>query len=55
VGFHLFAFQSLVKEDIDIKELWQAAIPFVITDLFRLVIMVAFPIISLWLPQRMFS
>ena len=53
VGFHLFAFKPLVKEDITTKELWQGAIPFVITDLIRLVIMVAFPIISLWLPQRM--
>lgn len=53
VGFHLFAFKPLVKEDINTKELWQGAIPFVITDLIRLVIMVAFPIISLWLPQRM--
>jgi len=55
VGFHLFAFKPLVKEDITTKELWQGAIPFVITDLIRLVIMVAFPIISVWLPQRMFS
>jgi C4-dicarboxylate transporter, DctM subunit len=55
VGFHLFVFKSLVKEDISTKQLWQAAIPFSITDLIRLVIMVAFPIISVWLPQRMFS
>ena len=55
VGFHLFAFKPLVKEDINTKELWQGAIPFVITDLIRLVIMVAFPIISVWLPQRMLS
>lgn len=55
VGFHLFAFKPLVKDDINTKELWQGAFPFVITDLIRLVIMVAFPIISVWLPQRMFS
>jgi len=55
VGLHLFAFQSLVKEDITTQELWQGAIPFVITDLIRLVIMVAFPIISVWLPQHMFN
>jgi len=55
VGFHLFAFKSLVKEDISTKELWQGAIPFVITDLIRLVIMVAFPIISVWLPQQMYN
>ena len=55
VGLHLFAFKSLVKEDIETKELWQGAIPFVITDLIRLVIMVAFPIISVWLPRQMFN
>jgi tripartite ATP-independent transporter DctM subunit len=55
VGFHLFAFKSLVKEDISTKELWRGAIPFVITDLIRLVIMVAFPIISVWLPQQMYN
>jgi C4-dicarboxylate transporter DctM subunit len=55
VGFHLFVFKSLVKEDISTKELWQGNIPFVITDLIRLVIMVAFPVISVWLPERMFA
>ena len=54
VGLHLFAFQSLVKE-ITTWDLWQGVIPFVFTDLVRLVIMVAFPIISVWLPQRMFQ
>jgi C4-dicarboxylate transporter DctM subunit len=55
VGFHLFVFKSLVGEDISTKELWQGSIPFVITDLIRLVIMVAFPVISVWLPQKMFA
>jgi TRAP-type C4-dicarboxylate transport system permease large subunit len=55
VGFHLFVFKSLVGDDISTKELWQGSIPFVITDLIRLVIMVAFPAISVWLPQRMYG
>lgn len=55
VGFHLFTFKSLVKEDIDTQDLWEGVMAFVITDVIRLVIMVAFPIISLWLPQQMFS
>jgi hypothetical protein len=28
-------------------------IPFVLTDLVRLVILIAFPLLALWLPQRM--
>ena len=55
VGLHLFAFKSIVKDDITTKELWQGAIPFVITDLIRLAIMIAFPIISIWLPQQMYN
>jgi C4-dicarboxylate transporter DctM subunit len=55
VGLHLFAFKSIVKDDITTQELWQGAIPFVITDLVRLVIMVAFPVISIWLPQQMYN
>ena len=29
------------------------ALPFVVTDIIRLVILIAFPIIALWLPSRM--
>ena len=28
-------------------------VPFLVTDLIRLVILIAFPIIALWLPSRM--
>jgi C4-dicarboxylate transporter, DctM subunit len=28
-------------------------IPFVLTDLVRLVILIAFPLLATWLPQRM--
>jgi hypothetical protein len=28
-------------------------LPFILTDLVRLVILIAFPIIALWLPSRM--
>jgi TRAP-type C4-dicarboxylate transport system permease large subunit len=28
-------------------------VPFVITDIIRLVILIAFPVIALWLPTRM--
>jgi len=27
--------------------------PFIITDLIRLIVLIAFPIIALWLPSRM--
>ena len=34
-------------------ETFRGVIPFVATDLVRLVILIAFPILALWLPQRM--
>jgi TRAP-type C4-dicarboxylate transport system permease large subunit len=30
-------------------------IPFVITDLIRLVILIAFPLLATWLPERMMA
>ena len=36
------------------RVLWTlGVIPFVLTDLVRLVILIAFPLLALWLPQRM--
>ena len=33
--------------------IFKGVIPFVVTDIVRLVILIAFPIIALWLPSRM--
>ena len=33
--------------------IFKGVIPFVVTDIIRLVILIAFPIIALWLPSRM--
>ena len=33
--------------------IFRGVMPFIITDLIRLVILIAFPILALWLPQRM--
>jgi tripartite ATP-independent transporter DctM subunit len=56
VGLHLFAFQNIVRDDsLTTVQLWQGILPWVITDIIRLVIMVAFPMISLWLPMQMYN
>ena len=55
VGIHLFAFQSLVKEGITTFEIWQGVMPFILIDIIRLAIMIAFPLLTLWLPQQMFN
>jgi C4-dicarboxylate transporter DctM subunit len=33
--------------------MFYGVMPFIVTDLLRLVILIAFPIIALWLPSRM--
>jgi TRAP-type mannitol/chloroaromatic compound transport system permease large subunit len=33
--------------------IFAGVLPFVVTDLVRLVLLISFPILALWLPQRM--
>jgi C4-dicarboxylate transporter, DctM subunit len=52
VGMNVFVIKSVVK-DVSFATIFKGVIPFIITDLIRLVILIAFPIIALWLPSRM--
>jgi C4-dicarboxylate transporter, DctM subunit len=52
VGMNIFVIKSVV-EDVKISTIFYGVMPFIITDLLRLVILIAFPIIALWLPSRM--
>jgi TRAP-type mannitol/chloroaromatic compound transport system permease large subunit len=42
-----------VIRDVKISTIFYGVIPFVITDILRLIILIAFPIIALWLPSKM--
>ena len=48
VGLNLFIINGLAR-DTPIKETYKGALPFVVTDLIRVVILTAFPAITLWL------
>ncbi|MCY1165982.1 C4-dicarboxylate TRAP transporter large permease protein DctM [compost metagenome] len=52
VGMNVFVIKSVVK-DVSFTTIFKGVLPFVATDLIRLVILIAFPIIALWLPGRM--
>jgi len=52
VGMNVFVIKSAVK-DVDFMTIFKGVLPFILTDLVRLVILVAFPVIALWLPTRM--
>jgi len=42
-----------VVPDVSFTTIFKGVIPFILTDLLRLVILIAFPIIALWLPGQM--
>lgn len=52
VGMNVFVIKSVVK-DVNFTTIFKGVIPFVITDIVRLVILIAFPIIATYLPGRM--
>ncbi|MDM0108931.1 TRAP transporter permease [Variovorax sp. J22R24] len=52
VGMNVFVIKSVVK-DVSFTTIFKGVLPFILTDIIRLVILIAFPIIALWLPTRM--
>jgi tripartite ATP-independent transporter DctM subunit len=52
VGMNVFVIKSVVK-DVTFTQIFKGVLPFIITDILRLVILIAFPMIALWLPGRM--
>ena len=52
VGMNVFVIKSVVK-DVSFTTIFKGVLPFIATDIVRLVILIAFPIIALWLPTRM--
>jgi C4-dicarboxylate transporter DctM subunit len=52
VGMNIFVIKSVV-EDAKISTIFYGVLPFIVTDLLRLVLLIAFPVIALYLPSRM--
>ena len=52
VGMNVFVIKSVVQ-DVKFSTIFLGVIPFVITDIVRLAILIAFPIIATFLPSRM--
>jgi len=52
VGMNVFVIKSVVPE-VSFSTIFRGVSPFVVTDILRLAILIAFPIIALWLPTRM--
>jgi tripartite ATP-independent transporter DctM subunit len=52
VGMNVFVIKSVIK-DVNMSTIFVGVLPFVVTDLIRLVLLILFPWIATWLPQRM--
>jgi len=53
IGMNLFMMKGLFGKDATMGEVYKGAFPFVLADVVRVVILVAFPAICLWLPGLM--
>ena len=53
VGMNLFVLKATIP-DIPMATLWRGVLPFVVADMVRIGLLVAFPILALWLPQAAF-
>ncbi len=52
VGMNVFVIKTVVQ-DVSFSTIFVGVLPFIVTDLVRLVILIAFPMIALWLPSHM--
>jgi C4-dicarboxylate transporter, DctM subunit len=52
VGMNVFVIKSVVH-DVSFATIFKGVFPFIITDIIRLVILIAFPILALYLPSHM--
>ena len=52
VGMNVFVINSIAR-DVPLGKIYRGVMPFIAVDVLRLVILCAFPGISLWLPSMM--
>jgi C4-dicarboxylate transporter, DctM subunit len=52
VGMNIFVIKSVI-EDVKISTIFRGVLPFIVTDILRLILLIAFPMLALWLPSKM--
>jgi tripartite ATP-independent transporter DctM subunit len=52
VGMNVFVIKSVIPE-VTFSSIFKGVLPFIVTDILRLVILIVFPIIALWLPGQL--
>ncbi len=49
---NVFVIKSVIK-DANLSTIFYGVMPFVLTDILRLIVLIAFPALALWLPSHM--
>ncbi len=52
VGMNVFVIKSVVG-DVSFSTIFRGVLPFIVTDLLRLALLVALPVLATWLPNRL--
>jgi len=52
-GIHLFVLKSIAGADVPLASVYRGVLPFVCADLLKLLLLVLFPALVLWLPSTM--
>ena len=52
VGMNVFVIKSVIR-DVKLSTIFYGVMPFVLTDIVRLIILILFPILATWLPSHM--
>jgi C4-dicarboxylate transporter DctM subunit len=50
VGMNIFVLSSVVP-DVRTTDIWRGVLPFVVADVLRMFVLIAFPMLTLWLPR----
>jgi tripartite ATP-independent transporter DctM subunit len=52
VGMNVFVLRSVLP-DVPTSQIWRGVMPFLYADILRLAVLIAFPVITLWLPKTL--
>lgn len=53
IGMNVFVMRAVIANEIPLSTIFRGIVPFLVADLFRLAILVLFPVLTLWLPGLM--
>ncbi|MEO1250437.1 MAG: TRAP transporter large permease subunit, partial [Pseudomonadota bacterium] len=54
-GYNLFLMRAMAPPEITIRDIYRSIIPFVLVMALALVLVMVFPQIALWLPDRVYG